>query len=122
MAYLLTQLHVRKQLLIISLRGEFYTDVRLNDTLCERYHVHVGRYSRKVLNRHEKQRLATRPPHFIQCLRSLALQRPHHPTFAAAAGTEEPHAEALIGRDMIVENDMYDMARRQWKEEVLREE
>jgi hypothetical protein len=31
-----------------------YTDVRLNDTLCERYQVHMGRYSRNVLKRHDK--------------------------------------------------------------------
>ena len=55
---------------------------------------------------------------------------PHHPTFTAAAGTDEAHAEALIvgkslaliGWDMIVENDMYDLARRQWKDEIVREE
>ena len=55
---------------------------------------------------------------------------PHHPTFATAAGTDEAHSEALIvgkslaliGWDMIVENDMYDVARRQWKNEIMREE
>lgn len=55
---------------------------------------------------------------------------PHHPTFAAAAGTDEAHAEALIvgkslaltGWDMIMENDMYDLAQHQWKEEVARED
>lgn len=35
-------------------REELYTDVRLNDTLCERYQVHMGQYGRKVLKRHEK--------------------------------------------------------------------
>lgn len=35
-------------------RDELYTDVRLNDMLCERYQVHMGRYDRDVLKRHEK--------------------------------------------------------------------
>ncbi|CAG8901304.1 unnamed protein product [Penicillium egyptiacum] len=39
---------------IIASRDELYTDVRLNDTPCERYHVHMGRYSRNVLKRHDK--------------------------------------------------------------------
>jgi metal-dependent amidase/aminoacylase/carboxypeptidase family protein len=38
----------------LASRNELYTDVRLNDTLCERYQVHMGRYSRNVLKRHDK--------------------------------------------------------------------
>jgi metal-dependent amidase/aminoacylase/carboxypeptidase family protein len=38
----------------IFYREELYTDVRLNDTLCERYQVHMGGYGRKVLRRHDK--------------------------------------------------------------------
>lgn len=33
---------------------ELYMDIRLNDMLCERYQIHMGRYGRKVLKRHEK--------------------------------------------------------------------
>ena len=44
---------------------------------------------------------------------------PHHPTFAALIVGK---SLALIGWDMIVENDMYDLARRQWKDEIVREE
>lgn len=36
------------------LRDELYTDVRLNDTLCERYQTHMGGYKRDVLKRHDK--------------------------------------------------------------------
>lgn len=39
---------------LFASRDELYTDVRLNDTLCERYCVHMGRYSRKVLKRYDK--------------------------------------------------------------------
>lgn len=35
-------------------REELYTDVRLNDVLCERYQVHMEQYGRKVLKRHNK--------------------------------------------------------------------
>lgn len=38
----------------MTCREELYTDVRLNDTLCERYQVHMGQYGRKVLKRHDK--------------------------------------------------------------------
>lgn len=39
---------------LFALREELYTDVRINDTLCERYQLHMGQYGRKVLKRHEK--------------------------------------------------------------------
>ncbi|KAJ5535524.1 hypothetical protein N7527_001778 [Penicillium freii] len=119
---------------------ELYTDVRLNDTLCERYHIHIGRYSRNVLKRHDKVLTGssdignvsyeTPTLHTMFAITAPTTSFPHHPTFAAAAGTDEAHAEALIvgkslaltGWDMIVENDMYDLAWRQWKEEIAREE
>ncbi|KAF7519048.1 hypothetical protein PCG10_010416 [Penicillium crustosum] len=119
---------------------ELYTDVRLNDTLCERYHVHMGRYSRNVLKRHDKVLTGssdignvsyeTPTLHTMFAIPAPKSSFPHHPTFAAAAGTDEAHAEALIvgkslaltGWDMIVENDMYDLSRRQWREEIARED
>lgn len=53
---------------------------------------------------------------------------PHHPTFAAAAGTDEAHAEALIvgkslaliGWDMLTNEGLYEKARQQWQEEIAR--
>lgn len=55
---------------------------------------------------------------------------PHHPTFAAAAGTDEAHTEALIvgkslaliGWDMVTNEEMLKTAQRQWKEEIARED
>jgi hypothetical protein len=55
---------------------------------------------------------------------------PHHPTFAAAAGTDEAHAEAvvvgkslaLIGWEMATEDALYDTARSQWKLEIARKD
>ncbi|KAJ5488435.1 Peptidase M20D amidohydrolase predicted [Penicillium expansum] len=119
---------------------ELYTDVRLNDTLCERYCVHMGRYSRKVLKRYDKVLTGssdignvsyeTPTLHTMFAIPAPTTSFPHHPTFAAAAGTDEAHAEALIvgkslaliGWDMIAENDMYDLAWRQWKDEIARED
>lgn len=55
---------------------------------------------------------------------------PHHPTFAAAAGTDEAHDEALIvgkslaliGWDMVAEEALYEIALRQWREDDTRED
>lgn len=55
---------------------------------------------------------------------------PHHPTFAAAAGTDEAHAEALvvgkslalIGWDMVTDDSLFENAHREWKEEISRDD
>lgn len=55
---------------------------------------------------------------------------PHHPIFAAAAGTDEAHGEALvvgkslalIGWDMITDDALFETAHRRWKEEISRED
>ena len=76
--------------------------------------------------------------HIIRRLQlQLELMKSHKTLFAAShnkatrllCGTLA-HSEALIvgkslaliGWDMIVQNDMYDLARRQWKDEITREE
>ena len=54
---------------------------------------------------------------------------PHRPSFAAAAGTDETHAEALIvgkslaliGWDMIADDALFRKAWEQWKEEIARD-
>lgn len=51
---------------------------------------------------------------------------PHHPSYTAAAGTDEAHAEALvvgkslalIGWDMLTEKALLDTAQRQWRENI----
>lgn len=40
--------------LMTMYRNELYTDIKINDTLCERYSAHMGKYDRNVLKRHEK--------------------------------------------------------------------
>lgn len=51
---------------------------------------------------------------------------PHHATFASAASTDEAHEEAvivgkslaLIGWDMLVDEDLFATAKRQWEDDV----
>lgn len=55
---------------------------------------------------------------------------PHHPTFAAAAGTDDAHGEAVIvgkslaltGWDMITDEELFEAARRHWQEEIARDD
>lgn len=50
----------------------------------------------------------------------------HHPTFAAAAGTDKAHQEAivvgkslaLIGWDMVTDSSMFEAAQRHWQESI----
>jgi hypothetical protein len=54
---------------------------------------------------------------------------PHHPNFAASAGTDEAHTEAvtvgkslaLTGWDMITNDKLYKLAHSQWQEEIARD-
>ncbi|KAJ5783274.1 hypothetical protein N7457_005048 [Penicillium paradoxum] len=121
-------------------RDELYTDVRLNDTLCERYYLHMGRYNRHVLKRHDKVLTGssdignvsyeTPTLHTMFAIPAPLTSFPHHPTFAAAAGTDEAHIEALIvgkslaliGWDMVTEQALYDTARQQWRDDIARED
>ncbi|KAJ5128148.1 hypothetical protein N7448_008927 [Penicillium atrosanguineum] len=118
---------------------ELYTDVRLNDTLCDRYQVHMGEYGRKVLKRHDKVLTAssdignvsyiTPTLHTMFGIPTPDNTFPHHPDFAASAGTDEAHTEAvtvgkslaLTGWDMIMNDELYEMAHRQWQEEIARD-
>jgi hypothetical protein len=54
---------------------------------------------------------------------------PHHPSFTASAGTDEAHAEAivvgkslaLIGWEMLNNDELFATAHQQWREEIERE-
>ncbi|KAJ5184053.1 hypothetical protein N7492_001669 [Penicillium capsulatum] len=119
---------------------ELYTDVRLNDTLCERYQIHMGGYGRKVLKRHEKVLTAssdignvsyvTPTLHTMFGIPTPEHVFPHHPAFAAAAGTDEAHTEAvvvgkslaLIGWEMVADDTLFNTARQQWQDEIARDD
>jgi hypothetical protein len=55
---------------------------------------------------------------------------PHHPSFAASAGTDEAHTEAvvvgkslaLIGWEMLTDEWLFAATRRQWQAEIERED
>ncbi|KAJ5227638.1 uncharacterized protein N7469_007644 [Penicillium citrinum] len=119
---------------------ELYTDVRLNDKLCESYQAHMGQYGRKVLKRHEKVLTAssdignvsyvTPTLHTMFGIPTPENTFPHHPTFAASAGTDGAHAEAvvvgkslaLIGWDMISNDQLFTTVHQQWRDEIERDD
>jgi hypothetical protein len=51
---------------------------------------------------------------------------PHHPSFASAAGTDDAHEEAvivgkslaLIGWEMITDDQLFEQAKKQWQEAI----
>ncbi|KAJ5894883.1 hypothetical protein N7495_006574 [Penicillium taxi] len=91
---------------VVIKEEELYTEVRLNDTLCERYQIHMGEYGRKVIKRHDKVITAssdignvsyvTPTLHTMFGIQTPDNTFPHHPAFTASAGTDEAHAEAVI--------------------------
>jgi hypothetical protein len=64
--------------------------------------------------------------HSIFTIRAPDESCPHHPSFAAAAGTETAHEEALVvgkalaltGLDMVTNKKLLQLAREQWKQEI----
>ncbi|KAJ5148381.1 hypothetical protein N7526_001733 [Penicillium atrosanguineum] len=99
----------------------------------------MGEYGRKVLKRHDKVLTAssdignvsyiTPTLHTMFGIPTPDNTFPHHPDFAASAGTDEAHTEAvtvgkslaLTGWDMIMNDELYEMAHRQWQEEIARD-
>ncbi|KAF3402629.1 Peptidase M20 domain-containing protein 2 [Talaromyces pinophilus] len=113
-----------------------YTDIKLNDTLCERYQKSMGLYDRTVMKKLDKVMTASSDignvsyvvptMHSMFSIRAAEGVYPHHPSFAAAAGTDTAHDEALIvgkglaltGWEMLVDAGLLQQAREQWKCEI----
>ncbi|KUL85002.1 hypothetical protein ZTR_07760 [Talaromyces verruculosus] len=113
-----------------------YTDIKLNDTLCERYQKSMGLYDRTVMKKLDKVMTASSDignvsyvvptMHSMFSIRAAEGVYPHHPSFAAAAGTDTAHDEALIvgkglaltGWEMLVDAGLLQQAREQWKDEI----
>ncbi|CRG86948.1 hypothetical protein PISL3812_03961 [Talaromyces islandicus] len=113
-----------------------YTDIKLNETLCEQYQAHMGRYDRSIIRNIDKVLTASSDignvSYVVPTLHSMFTIRapdgsfPHHPSFAAAAGTDTAHEEALLvgkalaltGLDMITDPKLLQQAREQWKQEI----
>lgn len=109
-------------------RDELYKDVRLNETLCERYQSHMQAYGRNVLKDHEKVMTASSDIGRFLFLITLEIQTLtstgnvsyvtptlhtmfaipaskgaylHHSSFAEAAGKDEAHEEAIaVGKSL----------------------
>ncbi|BCS28453.1 M20 family metallopeptidase [Aspergillus puulaauensis] len=112
---------------------ELYADIKLNDTLCALYQTHMGTYGRNVLKSHEKVLTGSSDIgnvsyimptlHTMFAIPAADGAFPHHPTFAAAAGTDGAHEEALvvgkslgmIGWEMITNESLFEQARSQWQ-------
>lgn len=64
--------------------------------------------------------------HSMFSIRAAEGVYPHHPSFAAAAGTDTAHDEAIIvgkglaltGWEMLVDTGLLQQAREQWKYEI----
>ncbi|PLB46436.1 hypothetical protein P170DRAFT_448327 [Aspergillus steynii IBT 23096] len=112
---------------------QLYTDIKINDTLCDRYQSHMARYSRSVLKSHDKVMTGSSDIgnvsyilptlHTMFGIPAADGSFPHHPTFASAAGTDDAHEEAvvvgkslaLIGWEMLTDNKLYEKTKTQWE-------
>ncbi|KAL3490994.1 hypothetical protein BJX62DRAFT_251589 [Aspergillus germanicus] len=116
--------------------NELYTDIKINNTLCERYAAHMGSYGRDVLPQHEKVLTGSSDIgnvsyvvptlHTMFGLPDAEGVFPHHACFAAAAGTDSSHEEAvvvgkslaLIGWEMVNDQAALEQARSDFREAI----
>jgi metal-dependent amidase/aminoacylase/carboxypeptidase family protein len=119
-----------------SRRNELYTDIKINSTLCERYAAHMGSYGRGVLAQHEKVLTGSSDignvSYVVPTLHTMfGLPDadgifPHHASFAAAAGTDSSHEEAvvvgkslaLIGWEMVNDQAALEQVRSDFREAI----
>ncbi|KAE8147179.1 hypothetical protein BDV25DRAFT_169271 [Aspergillus avenaceus] len=111
--------------------NELYTDIKINDTLCGQYQTHMTQYGRDVLKSHDKVLTGSSDignvSYVVPTLHTMFGipapdgSFPHHPSFAAAARTDEAHTEAVIvgkslamvGLDMLTEDTLFKQAQEQ---------
>ncbi|OJJ74419.1 hypothetical protein ASPBRDRAFT_72825 [Aspergillus brasiliensis CBS 101740] len=116
------------------IENELYTDIKINDTLCDRYKAHMSKYDRNVIARLDKVMTGSSDignvSYLVPTLHTMfgitdePGSFPHHPKFAAAAGTDYAHQEAvivgkslaLIGWEMVTSDELFEIAQQQWKE------
>ncbi|RAK81159.1 M20 family metallopeptidase [Aspergillus fijiensis CBS 313.89] len=112
-----------------------YTDIVLNDVLCQRYTKHMAACGRSIIEKYEKVLTGSSDvgtgnvSYVAPTLHSMfAIPAPdgcfpHHPSFTACAGTDEAHEEAiavgkglaLLGWDMLSDEKLLTRAKSQWK-------
>ncbi|KAL4914620.1 hypothetical protein BDW62DRAFT_219914 [Aspergillus aurantiobrunneus] len=111
-----------------------YADIKLNDTLCGLYQRYMGVFGRRVLKSHEQVMTGSSDignvSYIVPTLHTMFAipapqgSFPHHPSFAAAAGTDEAHTEALVvgkslalvGWEMATNDQVFEQTRDQWQE------
>ncbi|EAW06835.1 M20 family metallopeptidase [Aspergillus clavatus NRRL 1] len=112
---------------------QLYTDIKINETLCERYATHMARYGRHITPSHDKVLTGSSDignvSYLIPTLHTTFAitdqegSFPHHPSFAAAAGTDTAHDEsvivgkslAMIGWEMLADDSLFELAKKQWE-------
>ncbi|KAF4123596.1 Metal-dependent amidase/aminoacylase/carboxypeptidase [Geosmithia morbida] len=129
---------LKEQVLPISDRGELYTDIRINEMLCERYQLHMQEYDRNVIKSiHDKVMTASTDAgnvsyvvptlHTMFSIGAPDGVFPHEPRFQAAAGTDKAHNEAvivgaslaLVGWDMLTDDNLFNIVKKEWDEDII---
>ncbi|KAL4862780.1 hypothetical protein BDV12DRAFT_206992 [Aspergillus spectabilis] len=109
-----------------------YTDIILNDVLCEQYTSHMENSGRSVIRSYDKVMTGSSDvgnvSYVAPTLHSMFTiphpegSFPHHPSFTACAGTDEAHVEAiavgaglaLVGWDILTDDKLFALAKSQW--------
>ncbi|KAB8224500.1 hypothetical protein BDV33DRAFT_199533 [Aspergillus novoparasiticus] len=113
-----------------------YTDIILNETLCERFTGHMATYGKKFVQKLEQVLTGSSDVgnvsyvvptlHAMFAISTSNGSFPHHPDFTACAGTDEAHDAAvltgkglaLLGWDMLTDDALYTSARVQWEGQI----
>ncbi|KAE8343008.1 hypothetical protein BDV24DRAFT_161824 [Aspergillus arachidicola] len=116
-----------------------YTDIILNETLCERFTGHMAAYGKKFVQKLDQVLTGSSDVgnvsyvvptlHAMFAISTSNGSFPHHPDFTACAGTDEAHDAAvltgkglaLLGWDMLTDDALYTSARVQWEGQIPKE-
>ncbi|KAG2412973.1 hypothetical protein HFD88_010532 [Aspergillus terreus] len=113
-----------------------YTDIVLNETLCERFAGHMAGYGKEIVQKCDKILTGSSDVgnvsyvsptlHSMFAIPTPEGSYPHHPSFTACAGTDEAHEQsiltgkglALTGWDMLIDDTLFESAKAQWEGQV----
>ncbi|KAK6814978.1 hypothetical protein RU639_008552 [Aspergillus parasiticus] len=116
-----------------------YTDIILNETLCERFTGHMATYGKKYVQKLDQVLTGSSDVgnvsyvvptlHAMFAISTSNGSFPHHPDFTTCAGTDEAHDAAvltgkglaLLGWDMLTDDALYTSARVQWEGQIPKE-
>ncbi|KAJ5097680.1 amidohydrolase [Penicillium angulare] len=115
---------------------DYYTDIKLNETLCELYQAHMAHYGRNVAKKASEiltgSTDAGNVSYAVPTLHSFFSigapdgSCPHQPSYTEAAGTDHAHDQAivvgkvlaLIGFDLVTGPEILERVQQQWKEAI----